>query len=143
MLFRFILYGLLGIAIEVIWTALYEKLFEHKPGWDLKGTTYVWMMPVYGLTVVLYEPVYHAIDELGWMWRGLIYAIGILVVEYVVGFVLRKIDRCPWDYTDATRFQIHGLIRLDYAPLWFALGLALEPISDLLIRITPLVYSVF
>lgn len=129
--------------MEVIWTAIYDKLFEHKDGWDLKGHTYVWMLPIYGMTVLFYEPVHNLIRSLNWQYRGLIYMVGLFVFEYVFGYLLRKLDKCPWDYSEETRFHLHGLIRFDYAPLWFMVGMALEPVHDLLVEITPLVYSVF
>jgi uncharacterized membrane protein len=142
-IFRFILYGLLGLAIEVIWTALYDKIINRKEGWGLQGTTYVWMFPLYGTTVIFYEPIHILVKHLEWYYRGLIYTIGIFVVEYIAGYYLRKLDSCPWDYTDNTPFHLHGLIRFDYAPAWFIMGLILEPVHDFLIQITPLVYSIF
>lgn len=145
MIFRFIVYGLMGIAIEVVWTAFYEKVFERKEGWDLKGTTYVWMLPIYGLTVFLFEPAHMLLDYLEAVWyvRGLVYMAGIFGVEYLMGHWLRKLGKCPWDYTEATPLHLHGLIRFDYAPLWFGLGLALELVDDLLTEMTPQVYSIF
>ena len=41
----------------------------------------------------------------------------------------------PWDYSHARR-HLHGLIRLDYLPLWAGAGLALEPVHDRLTRRT-------
>ena len=143
MIFRFIFYGLIGLAIEIIWTAIYDKVFNKKDGWDLKGTSYVWMLPIYGCTVLFYEPVHNLIRDWNWYNRGLLYMVGIFVAEYVAGYYLKKWDRCPWDYTYETKFHLHGLIRFDYAPLWFFLGMLLEPVHDVLVEITPLVYSVF
>ena len=48
-------------------------------------------------------------------------------VEFISGSFLREIGICPWDYS-AARFQYRGIIRLDYAPLWFAAGLIFEKI---------------
>jgi hypothetical protein len=31
---------------------------------------------------------------------------------------------------------VNDYIRLDYAPIWFLVGLALEPVHDLLARLT-------
>jgi hypothetical protein len=36
---------------------------------------------------------------------------------------------------------VHGYIRLDYAPIWFLVGLGLEVIHDWLVRLTPLVLN--
>ncbi|MHA1675762.1 MAG: putative ABC transporter permease [Candidatus Njordarchaeales archaeon] len=143
MIFRFILYGLIGIAIEIVWTAFYDKVFKREESWDLKGTTYVWMIPIYGLTVVFYEPMHNLMSDLEWYYRGSVYMIGIFIIEYIAGYYLKKLGHCPWDYTMETKLHLHGLIRFDYAPVWFMLGLILEPIHDLLIEVTPLVYSIF
>ena len=143
MIFRFMLYGLMGLTIEVVWTALYDKIIKRVRGWDLQGTTYIWMLPIYGLTVFLYEPIHNLIRDMDWFYRGLIYTVGIFAVEYVIGYCLKNLNGCPWDYSLKTKYHLNGLIRLDYAPAWFVMGLALEPVHDLLITITPLVYSVF
>lgn len=144
MLFRFIMYGLLGIAVEVIWTALYEKIFEKKKGWDLKGSTYIWMFPIYGTTVFLFEPLHALMDHhaIPWYFRGIIYMNGIFLIEYLFGWLIRKTGKCPWDYSDQTKYHLDGLIRFDYIPVWFVLGLTLEHANDLLLKLTPQVYAI-
>lgn len=51
--------------------------------------------------------------------------LGIFAVEYVTGTILMHFHICPWDYSDAA-YNISGVIRLDYAPFWFAVGLIYE-----------------
>ena len=46
---RFVLYGLLGWAIEIVWTALGSTVGGAQRSWRLAGTTYLWMFPIYGL----------------------------------------------------------------------------------------------
>ncbi len=138
MLIRFVLYGLLGWCIEIVWTALSSTVTRTQRGWRLVGTTYLWMFPIYGLLAPLYEPLHDAIRAWPWPLRGLLYGLGFLAVEYVAGWLLRRLTgACPWDYTGRSRWHLHGLIRLDYGPLWALLGLALEPVHDLLVRLTP------
>ena len=138
MLIRFVLYGLLGWAIEIVWTALSSTVGGAQRGWRLAGTTYLWMFPIYGLLAPLYEPLHDAIRAWPSPLRGLLYGLGFLAVEYVAGWLLRRLTgACPWDYTGRCRRHLHGLIRLDYGPLWALLGLALEPVHDLLVRLTP------
>lgn len=138
MLIRFIIYGLLGWCIEVVWTAVSGKLTSKQQGWRLVGTTYLWMFPIYGLIAPGYEPLHDAIRDWPLLLRGVVYAVGFLAVEYTSGWLLRRLTgTCPWDYSGRARWQLHGLIRWDYAPLWFALGLALEPLHDFLLRLTP------
>ena len=49
----------------------------------------------------------------------------IFLTEYVSGTILKKRNCCPWDYSHA-KLNIHGVIRLDYAPVWFLTGLLYE-----------------
>ncbi len=138
MLVRFVIYGLFGWCVEIVWTALRSTLDGSQRGWRLAGTTYLWMFPIYGLLAPLFEPLHDAIR--GWVWpaRALCYGVGFLAVEYASGWLLRRLTgACPWDYGERTRWQLHGLIRFDYAPLWALLGLAIEPLHDLLVELTP------
>lgn len=57
--------------------------------------------------------------------RGLIYTAGIYVTEFTTGTILKKKDRCPWDYSKS-KYNVNGVIRWDYAPLWFVVGLIYE-----------------
>ncbi len=149
---RFVCYGLLGWGVEIVWTALGAALFgQSAPGsvavptgrarWALAGRTYIWMFPIYGAMVFLYEPLHQALRPWAWPLRALVYAAAFMAVEYAAGWVLRRTTgACPWDYAarrNPSRWQVHGLIRLDYAPAWATLGLALEPVHDFLVRVTP------
>jgi uncharacterized membrane protein len=147
MLLRFVAYGLVGWCAEIVWTAGYDALSGQsaaRPGQAarlrlerherlmLVGRTYLWMLPIYGLAALLFEPVHDALRPLPWPARGALYAAGIFAVEYAAGYLLRRaIGRCPWDYSYA-RASVHGYIRLDYAPVWFVFGLALERVHDVL-----------
>lgn len=143
MLIRFIAYGALGWCVEILWTAVSGAVAEPRGRWRLQGVTYLWMFPIYGLLVVLYEPLHELIRHWPWPARAVLYATGFLAVEYATGWVLRRlVGVCPWDYTGKTRWELHGLMRLDYAPLWALLGLALEPVHDFLVRLTPFVAQV-
>jgi hypothetical protein len=60
--------------------------------------------------------------------RGLAYTGVIYAAEYSSGWLLRRgTGKCPWDYSGSGR-DVHGLVRLDYAPAWYALGLLFEPL---------------
>lgn len=147
MLLRFFLYGALGWCAEVLWTALYELVAgtrKHPTDvrvrvpmtpaerWRLAGHTYLWMFPLYGLGGLAFEPCHEAVRAWPWPLRGLCWAVLVFAVEYAVGRGLRRVTgRCPWDYSYA-RWNVDGVIRLDYAPVWFAFGLALERVHDTL-----------
>lgn len=123
---RFVIYGLLGWCIEVIWTGLGSLLIGDV---RLTAKTYLWMFPIYGL-VILFEPMHDAIRFWPLWKRGVIWMLLCFTVEYLTGWMLRSmLGTAPWDYSQAF-FNIHGLIRLDYAPAWFGAGLLFEKIHD-------------
>lgn len=127
MLMRYIIYGLLGWNMEIIWTGLTSF---HKGNFNLIGHTSIWMFFIYGLAFLL-EPVHHWIAHLHWFIRGCIWMVLIFAIEFVTGYLLRIMGISAWVYDG--KFSILGLIRLDYAPLWFVVGLFFEKLHFLLL----------
>ena len=121
MFMRFVLYGAIGCLMEVFWTGLGSLI---KRDFKLRSNTSIWMFFIYGMVVFL-EPVYLLMREMPILLRGTVYAVCIFAGEYITGMLLKKADICPWDYTH-TRYSVQGVIRLDYAPVWFAAGLIFE-----------------
>ena len=115
--------GLTGWCMEIIYTSLHSL---YRKNYKLTGNTSVWMFPIYGMASFL-TPVCRLLKGKSVMLRGGIYTCIIFAGEYLSGSFLRKLKACPWDYSHA-RFNIKGLIRLDYAPLWFGAGLLFEKI---------------
>ncbi len=139
---RFVLYGLGGWSGEILWTAIRDRVRGRVGDWRLRGTTYLWMFPIYGAISILYEPVHDSIRPWLWPARGVVYVLGFFVVEYAAGWLLKKLTgTCPWDYSRSSRYSVNGFIRLDYAPIWFLVGLGLEPIHDVLVQLTPAIAS--
>jgi uncharacterized membrane protein len=130
---RAAVYGLLGTASEVVFTAVQGVLHRSSRSARLEGHTYLWMPPIYALCAVLYEPLHDRLRGVAPAQRAAVYAAGFIGVEYVTGRLIERVAGViPWDYTGATRLQVHGATRLDYAPLWAAAGMALEPVDDAL-----------
>jgi uncharacterized membrane protein len=137
MLIRFCIYGLLGWCWEVVWSAVTEKAWGKQGDWRLVGHTYLWMFPIYGLLAPLGEPLHNVLRPQHWFWRGLAYLIGIWGIEYVTGWLLLKLTgKCPWDYSSFP-WNIQGIVTFEYAPVWFAFGLAFERVHDTLVTLTP------
>jgi hypothetical protein len=134
---RFLLYGLLGWCAEIVWTALGN--FATERDWRLAGVSYLWMFPIYGSIAFLYEPLHDAIRAWPLPVRALVYSLGITAAELASGWAIAQVTgKCPWDYQAAgARFAINPYIRWDYFPLWAGVGLALEPVHDLFVRLTP------
>jgi uncharacterized membrane protein len=128
---RFALYGVSGWATEIVFTAVTENRDR-----KLQGHTYLWMLPIYGLTAVLFDPVHRRVAQRHVAARAAAYAATFIGVEYASGKLLRRLTGvCPWDYTGRSRFVVDGVTRLDYAPLWAAAGLGVEHLDKLFDRI--------
>lgn len=141
--------GIAGWCLEIVFTSVESIMLRD---WRLMGRTSLWMFPIYGMGVLL-APIGRGIDRwldvrtpLGTVWEtgyrpaepmtkkerlvrhGLLYMVLIFVAEYAAGTWLRRRGFCPWDYT-GRHSNVNGLIRLDFAPLWFATGLLFEEIT--------------
>lgn len=119
---NFILCGLSGWCLECFWTGLHS-LVQKKDKY-LRCNTSIWMFPIYGMAVFL-SPVYEKCKNHCTLFRGGVYTCFIFLTEFVTGCILKKHHACPWDYSH-TRLNFKGVIRLDFAPLWFVVGLLYE-----------------
>lgn len=119
----FLLCGLCGWCMEILFTALHSL---RRRDLRLTGNTSLWMFPIYGSACLL-APFKRLFEHLNISrpGRGLFYMAMIFTVEYLSGRLLWKHGLCPWDY-GKSRFHIHRIIRLDYAPWWFLAGLFLK-----------------
>jgi hypothetical protein len=126
-------YAALGTVVEVVFTALEASAHRSTRSARLEGHTYLWMPPIYALCAVLYEPLHDRLRAAPALGRAAVYAAGIIGVEYASGRLIERVAGViPWDYRGRSRFQLHGATRFDYAPLWAAAGIALEPVDDAL-----------
>ncbi len=127
---HFVLMICLGVTLEVSFVALTD--FAEKRDRRLVGYTYLWMLPIYAPIYPLLCRLYPRIAPWPLPARGLLYVSLIFAVEYASGWLLRAaVGRCPWDYGER-RWAVHGLIRLDYAPAWFAASLLYELVFRIL-----------
>ena len=117
----FILCGFTGWCLEIFWTGMHSLLTGQ---FTMMGKTSLLMFPVYGLAALI-RPAYDKFSHFPVMIRGIFYTCGIFLVEFLSGSFFRKLHICPRDYSHVP-FQYKGVIRLDYAPLWFLTGLFFE-----------------
>jgi len=120
---NFLKCGVFGWCLEILWTSL-DSLRRRE--FKLMGQSSIWMFPIYGMAACI-RPLSSMFRRLSAFKRGLIYMSGIFGVEYLSGSFLKKRNLCPWDYSGA-KLNYNGLIRLDYAPLWFMTGLFYEKV---------------
>lgn len=128
MLRRYFIYGNLGIFMEVFWTGM--QSFIKRGDICLTGTTSVIMFFIYGL-VVFMEPLFKQLRGQSAIVRGMTYGILIFAIEFFSGTGLKAVNACPWDYSSAV-YNINGLVRLDYYPVWIFVGLVYERIYSFL-----------
>ena len=127
---NFLKCGVAGWCLEVIFTSV-GSIAAHD--WRLMGNTSLLMFPIYGLGALL-TPIGQTVDR--WLQvtpgevlagtdrlvrHGMLYMVIIFVAEYLFGMLLKAGGVCPWDYS-GLHSNIDGLIRLDFAPLWFMTG---------------------
>ena len=120
---QFLLCGSIGWGIEILWTG-FHALFRRD--YKLMGQSSIWMFPIYGCAAII-GPVSRRLSHLPVLFRGSLYTAGIFATEYSTGRLLKHFQICPWDYSKCP-LNYQGLIRLDYAPLWFLTGLFFEKI---------------
>ena len=119
----FIQCGILGWGMEILWTGL--DSFRRRD-YKLTGHSSLRMFPIYGCAALI-GPLYKKIRRFPAIVRGGLYTVGIYLTEFLSGSILKHFHMCPWDYSKAPH-QYKGIVRLDYAPVWFATGLFFEKI---------------
>lgn len=118
---NFIKCGMYGWCMEIFWTGLHSFL-RHDP--KLTGRSSLHMFPIYGMAALI-APLSNRLKNCRILTRGTVYMLCIYAVEFLSGSFLKLHNCCPWDYSN-TPYHINGVIRLDYAPLWFFAGLFYE-----------------
>ena len=118
---NFLKCGAFGWCLEIFWTSLDSLRRGEK---KLMGQSSMWMFPIYGMAALIH-PLSLLFRHLGMLTRGLLYMSGIFGAEYLTGMFLKRRGMCPWDYSDA-KLNYRGVIRLDFAPVWFLTGLIYE-----------------
>jgi len=125
---KFILYGCAGWVLEVLFTGAKAALSRDK---KLPARTYLWMHPIYGAAALALENVNTRLARRSRLTRAAASLGVIYATEYAAGAALRRVlGDCPWRYREG--MHLHGLVRLDYAPLWFAAALGFEWVRDAL-----------
>ena len=114
--------GLMGWGLECLWTGFASLCGERDK--KMKCATSMWMFPIYGMASFM-SPLCHAMKDKNILLRGSLYTSCIFLTEFGTGSLLKKKDCCPWDYSKA-KANYKGIVRFDYAPVWFLVGLLYE-----------------
>ena len=141
--FRLLFYACLGVAAEIPFTAVCAKIGLRltpdlddptaRTSWRLKGHSFVWMFPIYGLGLLGFEHVHDLLRTAPWGLRGTAYVVALYALEFASGAALVTLTGGHvWRWNG--RGSLGGHIHLAMAPLWFMATLALEPLHDTLTR---------
>ena len=118
---KFIKCGICGWCLELLWTGF---LAFRRREMNLFGRSSLWMFPIYGMAALI-APLHRRLQNKTIWLRGSIYTVLIFAAEFISGSYLHKKNIIPWDYS-AHKYNLKGVIRLDFAPLWFITGLLFE-----------------
>ncbi len=126
LLFQMFLFAVLGLGFEVVFTSILD--YKSAKWRFLMGYSSLWYAPLYAITPLFLALSGPWLFTMPFWFRGIIYALVIWFFEYLGMWGLRwllgaspsehQYYKSPWN--------VHGLIRLDYFPAMFLLGLALE-----------------
>lgn len=163
-IYRIPLYIIYGLVCEFLFTSLSDLIYpqfvkswnvfgsqirSNPPTWRVQerdprgqGYSFLWMIPIYALLIYM-EPASVLMKNIPLAIRGIIYVILLWAVEYITGFLIKKISgRCPWDYS-ASKYNLHGYIRWDFFPFWYLFVVMAEWLSVKFIALTPAIKIVF
>jgi len=148
---KWLLYGCIGLLIEVWFTSISSLLRRH---WKLTGVTYLWMILPYGGVAILSELVWDTLDPalLGMGWgRYLVIALILVPLWYgaeaLSAWTIKTSTHwlqkwfggtgggvIPWEY-DKSKWSPAGMINLKYFPFWLLLACVFGPLSGILQRV--------
>ncbi len=126
LLLKMFIFACVGVTMEVVFTALGD--LPKTKTLRLMGYTYIWMLPIYALVPIFLMFLTPRLAGIILPFRIVIYTILLMIVEYISGWILRKtVGACPWEAGyQGKRWAVHGLVRLDYAPVWALVCLIFE-----------------
>lgn len=123
-----LIFGFLGLGLEVAFTAVLD--FLHAKDRRLLGYSSLLYFPLYALTPFFFLIAAPIVFPLPLLARGAVYAVCAFAAEYAAMGALRlAFGSSPSEKSYyRSRWNVHGLIRLDFAPAWFAAGLFFESV---------------
>lgn len=134
--FRLLFYGMLGFSYEIIFTSLFDFAASNFTNYKFAGYSSIWSFFIYGTCSFCGEQVYvQTRKRLSAFYRGVVYLQMAYIWEFIGGLVLTQFSARTWDYTHY-KYDVMGLIALEYAPLWFCSGLLQEHFYEYLLTLS-------
>ena len=124
--FEMALFAVLGLGFEVLFTSVTD--FKGDKRRFLMGYSSLWYAPLYACTPLFFHCAGDVLFSLPLLFRGGVYALVIWLFEYIGMWLLRLLlGASPSEEQYLrSRWNVHGLIRLDFFPAMFLMGLAFE-----------------
>ncbi|OWF42334.1 transmembrane protein 229A-like [Mizuhopecten yessoensis] len=135
---RFYFYGMHGLLDEIVFTALFDMVFEPSGNRSLKGQSSIFSFFIYGSCSFLVEQLYvflylkHGVPR---YIRLFLYLCILYTWEFGTGLLLRQFGACSWDYSHY-KYNVMGLITLEYAPGWLILCFLQDVFADFLLSLS-------
>lgn len=134
LLSKLVIYGLTGVIFEVVFTGLHSIIILRDK--NAISRTSLWMVPIYGFGALLLGAERYALGSP--LLFVPIATLSIFIMEYLSGWVFKKLGIKIWDYSHA-KFSIHGLIRVDYLPFWVLVAVAYDILSGYVTKLFELI----
>ncbi|KAK3584878.1 hypothetical protein CHS0354_023463 [Potamilus streckersoni] len=134
---RFYFYGMHGLLDEILFTAIFDMVFESTGNRQLKGYSSVFSFFIYGSCSFLVERLYvflYLQHGIRWYIRLPLYLLVLYLWEFTWGLTLRQFGACSWDYSHY-KYNLMGLVTLEYAPAWLILCYFQDVLSDFLLSL--------
>ncbi len=101
------------------------------------GVSSIWSFFIYGFgTFIAGEVVRKHMGKVSLLLRGVVYVIITYLWEFSWGLLLDYFNARSWDYSEF-RFNIMGLITLEYIPVWYFAALYGEAIQSVMESLEP------
>ena len=121
---------MVGVTLEIFFTSIVD--FMRNKDVRLPGVSYLWMFPIYAVVPLFFILGLMLFPGLSIFIRALFYMLMFYLWEYISGYTIKKIvGKSPWDYSNHKirihrrnySTNLHGLVCLEYAPIWYAYGI--------------------
>ncbi|MBI4376709.1 MAG: hypothetical protein HY549_09705 [Elusimicrobia bacterium] len=119
MIFEAFLFGIVGLGLEVMEIAIMDYPWAKDS--KLMGYSSAWYFPFYAVVPLFLLHHFHGLlFSLPFYARGILYPVIFWIIEYsAMGLLRLLLGKSPSeDSYYQSRWNVHGLIRLDLAPVW-------------------------
>lgn len=135
---RMLFYGLHGFFDEILFTSLFTFVESNFLDWRFRGHSSLWSFFMYGFGSFVIERLYLRWKDKWYLpmpVRATMYVLWVYLWEFSCGMVLRYFTARPWDYSNR-RWNLCGLITLQYFPAWFVASVYQEFVAEYLLTLS-------